>query len=45
MKILCLGSLTSEKLVGLYMKRIEAYDKKRPVINAVILINPHAIEE
>jgi amidase len=39
------GSLTSEKLVGLYMKRIEAYDKKGPVINAVILINPHAIEE
>ena len=39
------GSLTSEKLVGLYMKRIEAYDKQGPTINAVILINPHAIAE
>lgn len=39
------GSLTSEKLVGLYMKRIEAYDKKGPNINSVILMNPHAIAE
>ena len=30
------GSLTSEKLVAAYLKRIEAYDKQGPTINAVI---------
>jgi amidase len=39
------GSLTSTKLVSLYLKRIEAYDKKGPNINAVILINPNALAE
>src|SRR6202022_2389524 len=29
------GALSSEKLVGLYLKRIEAYDKKGPMINSV----------
>ncbi len=38
------GALSSEKLVGLYLKRIEAYDKAGPKINAVITLNPLALE-
>ena len=33
------GALTSEKLVRLYLKRIEAYDDKGPAINAVLALN------
>jgi Asp-tRNA(Asn)/Glu-tRNA(Gln) amidotransferase A subunit family amidase len=29
-------------LVGLYLKRIEAYDKNGPAINSIVLINPDA---
>ncbi|HTE41540.1 MAG TPA: amidase family protein [Steroidobacteraceae bacterium] len=43
-KALASGTLTSEKLVGAYLKRIEAYDKKGPTINSVILLNPKAID-
>jgi amidase len=39
------GKLTSEKLVQAYLKRIEAYDKKGPTINAVITLNPKALAE
>jgi len=38
------GKLTYESLVGLYLKRIDAYDKKGPRLNAVIAINPRALE-
>lgn len=38
------GALTSEKLVSLYLARIEAYDKKGPNINAVITLNAKALE-
>ena len=38
------GKLTSAKLTELYLKRIDAYDKKGPAINAVITLNPHAME-
>ena len=38
------GTLTSEQLAKMYLKRIEAYDKKGPAINAVITLNPKAIE-
>ena len=34
------GALTSERLVELYLDRIEAYDKQGPNINAVITLNP-----
>jgi Asp-tRNA(Asn)/Glu-tRNA(Gln) amidotransferase A subunit family amidase len=34
------GRLTCRALVGLYLKRIEAYDKNGPGINAIVLINP-----
>jgi Asp-tRNA(Asn)/Glu-tRNA(Gln) amidotransferase A subunit family amidase len=39
------GALTSEKLVQLYLNRIEAYDKKGPKINSMITINPKALDE
>jgi amidase len=38
------GVLTSEKLVQLYLNRIAAYDKKGPNINAVITLQPKALE-
>src|SRR3989441_8893398 len=39
------GRLTSHRLVQLYLDRIRAYDKKGPEINAIITINPRALEE
>jgi amidase len=39
------GALSSEKLVGLYLKRIDAYDKKGPRVNAVMTLNPNAMAE
>src|SRR4051794_25574061 len=39
------GALTSEKLVRLYLNRIEAYDKQGPRINAVITLQSQAIEQ
>ena len=39
------GALTSEKLVQLYLNRIEAYDKQGPKINAVITLNEKALAE
>src|SRR5882672_656852 len=39
------GALTSEKLVGLYLKRIQAYDKQGPRVNAVISPNPKVLDE
>jgi amidase len=39
------GRLTSHQLVQLYLKRIDAYDKKGPAINSIITINPKALEE
>lgn len=38
------GTLTSEKLTTLYVARIAAYDKQGPTINAVITLNPRALE-
>lgn len=38
------GALTYERLVHLYLDRIDAYDKKGPRLNAVIAINPRAAE-
>jgi amidase len=39
------GALTSEKLTQLYLARIAAYDKQGPAINAIITLNPRALEE
>ncbi|MGB3481572.1 MAG: amidase [Mycobacterium sp.] len=39
------GALTSEGLVQAYLARIEAYDRRGPVLNAVVVLNPQAVEE
>ena len=39
------GSLTARQLVEAYLERIEAYDKKGPAINALISLNPRALDE
>ena len=39
------GRLTSRQLVQQYLDRIEAYDKKGPAINAIITVNPKALDE
>lgn len=39
------GVLTSEKLLKLYLARIEAYDKQGPKVNCVITLNPKALDE
>src|SRR5215470_15314394 len=41
----CHGTLTSEQLVSAYLKRIEAYDKQGPAINAIITLNKKALDE
>jgi len=38
------GALTSEQLVTLCLKRIEAYDKAGPHLNAIITLNPKALD-
>jgi len=38
------GTLTSEKLVQMFLARIEAYDRKGPGLHAVITVNPKALE-
>jgi hypothetical protein len=39
------GALSSEKLVQLYLNRIEAYDKTGPSINSVLFLNESALAE
>lgn len=39
------GALTSEQLTGLYLKRIEAYDRQGPSLHAIITVNPKARAE
>jgi len=38
------GILTSEKLVQLYLNRINAYDTSGPKLNSIITLNPRALE-
>ena len=38
------GILTCRSLVEMYLKRIAEFDQKGPALNAVILINPRALE-
>ena len=38
------GRLTAERLVQVCLDRIEAYDRRGPCINAVINLNPEALE-
>lgn len=39
------GALTSEKLVQLYLARVEAYDKQGPSLKAFLYLNPNALAE
>jgi amidase len=39
------GRLTCHALVDQYLRRIEAYDKKGPALNAIVQINPGALNE
>lgn len=38
------GTLTSEELILMYLERIEKYDNQGPNINALINVNPDAVE-
>src|SRR5215210_956419 len=38
------GKLTARRLAEMYLARIEAYDKKGPALNAVILVSPKALQ-
>ena len=39
------GQLTCRGLVEQYLRRIEAYDKNGPALNAIVLVNPNALAE
>src|SRR5262245_46206044 len=39
------GTLTCRALVDTYLRRIDAYDKRGPAINAIVEINPAALDE
>ncbi|WP_438482533.1 amidase family protein [Oleiharenicola lentus] len=39
------NALTSERLTELFLKRIDAYDKKGPMLRAVIALNPQALDD
>jgi Asp-tRNA(Asn)/Glu-tRNA(Gln) amidotransferase A subunit family amidase len=39
------GRLTCRALVAHYLARIEAFDKRGPAINAIVVVNPNALEE
>jgi len=38
------GTLSSEKLLQLSLRRIEAYDDRGPALNAILTLNPNALE-
>ena len=38
------GRVTARQLVEAYLARIEAYDKRNPALNAIIEVNPRALE-
>jgi Asp-tRNA(Asn)/Glu-tRNA(Gln) amidotransferase A subunit family amidase len=39
------GTLTCRGLVQQYLRRIEAYDKNGPAINAIVVVNPEALAQ
>lgn len=43
-KAVAAGTLTYERLVEMYLARIAAYEKAGPKLNAIIQVNPRAIE-
>lgn len=40
-----IGTVTSHDLVEKYLERIRAYDKQGPALNAMIALNPRALED
>jgi amidase len=38
------GSITCRALVDEYLRRIDAYDKNGPALNAIVMINPEAVK-
>jgi amidase len=38
------GSLTCRALVEQYLRRIDAYDKNGPALNAIVMVNPDALK-
>jgi amidase len=38
------GRFTCRELTQLYLDRIEAYDKKGPALNAIVMVNPRALD-
>jgi len=38
------GHITARSLVEQYLRRIDAYDKQGPAVNAIITLNPRALE-
>jgi len=39
------GRLTARQLVEMYLARIDAFDQKGPALNAIIAVNPKALDE
>src|SRR3954469_22768374 len=39
------GTLTSEALVQMYLDRIAMYDQQGPALNAILYVNPKALEQ
>ena len=39
------GRLTCRELTEAYLARIQAYDQQGPALNAIIAVNPRALEE
>ena len=39
------GALTARQLIRKYLDRIEAYDRRGPTINAIITLNPNALDD
>ena len=39
------GRITCRALVEQYLRRIEAYDKNGPALNAIVQINPEALKQ
>jgi amidase len=39
------GQLTCRALVEQYLRRIEAYDKNGPALNAIVVVNPEALKQ
>ena len=39
------GRLTCRGLVEQYLRRIDAYDKNGPAINAIVMTNPEALKQ